>query len=119
MNLKAMMPYRVGAGREDCLKIPSVYFVPKYPCSDLSQVRYKNRQRHGEHVRISCLRLRIGLVELVLRVAARGGRSMRAITVEPGKAGSARLDEVSEPDVREGDVLVQAVAVGVCGTDVE
>jgi glucose 1-dehydrogenase len=44
---------------------------------------------------------------------------MRAITVEPKKAGSARYEEFPEPDVREGSVLVEAVAVGVCGTDVE
>jgi glucose 1-dehydrogenase len=44
---------------------------------------------------------------------------MKAITVEPKKPGSARFEDVSEPDVREGSVLVEAVAVGVCGTDVE
>jgi len=44
---------------------------------------------------------------------------MSAITVEPGRAGSARLEEIPEPDPREGSVLVEAVAVGVCGTDVE
>ncbi len=44
---------------------------------------------------------------------------MRAITVEPGKPGTANLEEMPEPDVREGSVLVEAVAVGVCGTDVE
>ncbi|HTS02388.1 MAG TPA: alcohol dehydrogenase catalytic domain-containing protein, partial [Thermoanaerobaculia bacterium] len=44
---------------------------------------------------------------------------MKAITVEPKKPGSARLEEVPEPDVRSGSVLVDAVAVGVCGTDVE
>ncbi len=44
---------------------------------------------------------------------------MRAITVEPKKPGSARWEEVSEPDARNGSVLVEAVAVGVCGTDVE
>ncbi len=44
---------------------------------------------------------------------------MKAITVEPGRAASARLEEVAEPDAREGSVLVEAVAVGVCGTDVE
>jgi threonine dehydrogenase-like Zn-dependent dehydrogenase len=44
---------------------------------------------------------------------------MKAITVEPKKAGSARLEDVSEPGPREGAVLVEAVAVGVCGTDVE
>jgi len=44
---------------------------------------------------------------------------MKAITVEPKRAGSARLEDIPEPDVRNGSVLVEAVAVGVCGTDVE
>jgi threonine dehydrogenase-like Zn-dependent dehydrogenase len=44
---------------------------------------------------------------------------MKAITVEPRKPGSARFEDVPEPEVREGSVLVEAVAVGVCGTDVE
>ena len=44
---------------------------------------------------------------------------MKAITVEPKKPGSARLEEIPEPDEREGSVLVEAIAVGVCGTDVE
>jgi len=44
---------------------------------------------------------------------------MKAITVEPHRPESARLEEVAEPDVREGSVLVEAIAVGVCGTDVE
>ncbi len=44
---------------------------------------------------------------------------MKAITVEPLKPASARWEEVPEPDIREGSVLVEAVAVGVCGTDVE
>ena len=44
---------------------------------------------------------------------------MKAITVEPKKPGTARYEEMAEPDVSEGSVLVEAVAVGVCGTDVE
>ena len=44
---------------------------------------------------------------------------MRAITVEPKKPDSAKWEEVQEPDVREGSILVEAIAVGVCGTDVE
>src|SRR5262245_46737713 len=44
---------------------------------------------------------------------------MNAITVEPGKPGTARLEAVPEPDVRDGTMVVEAVAVGVCGTDVE
>src|SRR5215217_5410513 len=48
------------------------------------------------------------------------GRSdMQAITVVPGQAGSARLDDVPEPSPEEGGLLVQALAVGVCGTDLE
>jgi len=44
---------------------------------------------------------------------------MKAITVEPGKPGTARLEDIPEPDPREGSVLVEAIAVGVCGTDGE
>jgi len=44
---------------------------------------------------------------------------MKAITVEPLHAGTASLEDISDPDVRDGSVLVEAVAVGVCGTDVE
>jgi len=33
--------------------------------------------------------------------------------------GSARLEDIPEPDVLNGSVLVEAVAAGVCGTDVE
>ena len=42
---------------------------------------------------------------------------MKAITVEPNTAGSARLEEIPEPAERDGSVLVEAIAVGVCGTD--
>jgi threonine dehydrogenase-like Zn-dependent dehydrogenase len=44
---------------------------------------------------------------------------MRAITVEPHKPETARLEDIPEPDARDGSVLVEAIAVGVCGTDVE
>jgi threonine dehydrogenase-like Zn-dependent dehydrogenase len=44
---------------------------------------------------------------------------MKAITVEPKQASTARWEQVEEPDAREGSVLVEAIAVGVCGTDVE
>jgi threonine dehydrogenase-like Zn-dependent dehydrogenase len=44
---------------------------------------------------------------------------MRAITVAPGQQGSARLDDVPEPDPAAGAVLVEALALGVCGTDLE
>jgi glucose 1-dehydrogenase len=44
---------------------------------------------------------------------------MRAITVEPKNSGSAKWEEVPEPDVRQGSILVETIAVGVCGTDAE
>jgi threonine dehydrogenase-like Zn-dependent dehydrogenase len=44
---------------------------------------------------------------------------MRAVTIEPKRANSARLEDVPEPSPRDGSVLVEAIAVGVCGTDVE
>jgi len=44
---------------------------------------------------------------------------MKALTVQPMVAGSARLDDVDDPPESDGPVLVQTLAVGVCGTDVE
>src|SRR5512136_239352 len=44
---------------------------------------------------------------------------MKAITVEPKTPGSVRFEDVPEPDIQSGSVLVEAVAVGICGTDVE
>ena len=44
---------------------------------------------------------------------------MRAITVSPGTAHSARLEEVPEPPETDGSVLVRTWALGVCGTDRE
>jgi glucose 1-dehydrogenase len=44
---------------------------------------------------------------------------MQAITVIPLQAESARLDDLPEPSPTEGELLVQTLAVGVCGTDLE
>ncbi|OZV82554.1 theronine dehydrogenase [Micromonospora echinospora] len=45
---------------------------------------------------------------------------MRAITVAPGVADSLRLDDAwPEPHPEEGAILVEALAVGICGTDHE
>jgi threonine dehydrogenase-like Zn-dependent dehydrogenase len=44
---------------------------------------------------------------------------MKAITVEPHNAGTACLEDIPEPNPHDGSVLVEAVAVGICGTDVE
>ena len=44
---------------------------------------------------------------------------MRALTVAPMTADSARLEEVPDPPVGDGPVLVEVMSVGVCGTDIE
>ncbi len=44
---------------------------------------------------------------------------MRALTVTPGTADSARVEDVPEPPAASGSVLVQGIAIGVCGTDLE
>jgi glucose 1-dehydrogenase len=44
---------------------------------------------------------------------------MKAITVAPLQPDTAQYEEVPEPDLRDGSVLVEGVAVGVCGTDAE
>ena len=44
---------------------------------------------------------------------------MRAITVVPEKANSIELSDVPEPTEADGEVLVDVLAVGVCGTDAE
>ena len=44
---------------------------------------------------------------------------MRALTVQPGQAGSASVTEVPEPPAADGPLLVETLAVGICGTDLE
>jgi glucose 1-dehydrogenase len=44
-------------------------------------------------------------------------QGMRALTVQPGSAGSLQLEEFKAPPPERGDILVRAVALGVCGTD--
>lgn len=44
---------------------------------------------------------------------------MRALTVKPGVAHSAALEELPEPPGEDGDVLVETLAIGICGTDRE
>jgi len=44
---------------------------------------------------------------------------MRAITVSPGIAHSARLEDIPDPPESDGPVLVRTLALGVCGTDRE
>jgi threonine dehydrogenase-like Zn-dependent dehydrogenase len=44
---------------------------------------------------------------------------MRALTVAPSTANSARVEEIPEPPRSDGAVLVRTLALGVCGTDRE
>lgn len=44
---------------------------------------------------------------------------MRALTVTPGSPDSAALREVPEPPQEDGPVLVETLAIGICGTDHE
>jgi threonine dehydrogenase-like Zn-dependent dehydrogenase len=44
---------------------------------------------------------------------------VQALTVQPGRPDSAAVVDFPEPERDEGDVLVDAVALGVCGTDRE
>ncbi|HEX2272857.1 MAG TPA: glucose 1-dehydrogenase [Acidimicrobiales bacterium] len=45
--------------------------------------------------------------------------AVRALTVAPGQPGSARLEDVEEPAAGGDDLLVEGIAVGICGTDAE
>jgi threonine dehydrogenase-like Zn-dependent dehydrogenase len=44
---------------------------------------------------------------------------MRAITLEPGIKDSADLEDMPEPPAEDGALLVDGVALGICGTDAE
>src|SRR3954447_15835484 len=44
---------------------------------------------------------------------------MRALTVRPGDKGSVAVAEVPDPEPADGHLLVDGLAVGVCGTDKE
>jgi threonine dehydrogenase-like Zn-dependent dehydrogenase len=44
---------------------------------------------------------------------------MRALTILPGVADSARLDDIAEPPLTDGAILALTVALGVCATDRE
>jgi threonine dehydrogenase-like Zn-dependent dehydrogenase len=44
---------------------------------------------------------------------------MKGLVVEPGVAGSARVDEIATTEIGAGEVPVRVLEVGVCGTDRE
>lgn len=44
---------------------------------------------------------------------------MRAVTVLPGVKGSVQLEDIAEPPLSDGTILVRTRALGICGTDHE
>ena len=44
---------------------------------------------------------------------------MKALVVKPGVPNSAQLTDIPTPDPASGALLVRALAIGICGTDVE
>ncbi len=44
---------------------------------------------------------------------------MKTVTAVPGDPGSLRLDVLDDPEHRPGELLVEMVVVGICGTDHE
>jgi glucose 1-dehydrogenase len=44
---------------------------------------------------------------------------MKALTIVPGKPNSASVQDVPEPPLSDGSVLVRTLALGICGTDFE
>jgi threonine dehydrogenase-like Zn-dependent dehydrogenase len=44
---------------------------------------------------------------------------MKAITIVPGKPNSASVRNVEEPPPSDGSILVRALELGICGTDLE
>ena len=44
---------------------------------------------------------------------------MRALTVVPMQSGSAEVVELPDPAPGDGELLVEGVALGICGTDIE
>ena len=44
---------------------------------------------------------------------------MKALTIIPGKPNSASVQDVPEPSPDYGSILVDALELGICGTDFE
>jgi glucose 1-dehydrogenase len=51
----------------------------------------------------------------------RRGKSsvMQALTVQPNQADSLRIEDIAEPEPKSNELLVDGLAIGVCGTDKE
>ena len=58
-----------------------------------------------------------GFSQQELRAAISYENPMRALTILPLQPATARLDEVPDPPLQDGPLLVRTLAIGVCGTD--
>ena len=56
---------------------------------------------------------------MIVPLMARKGCPYESNHCRAKEAGDRREEDIPEPDARDGSVLVEAIAVGVCGTDVE
>jgi threonine dehydrogenase-like Zn-dependent dehydrogenase len=81
-------------------------------------VAIRARQCHTAEPIGSNMRHPGGAPALLRRITIRD-HIMRAITVLPGVANSARLDDIPPPPPSDGAILVRTLALGVCGTDRE
>ena len=68
---------------------------------------------YGRNIIESLHRRSFGAAALALQPTRSPGGIMKAVTVQPGVAGSVRFEEVPEPDESTGSILVEAVAVGI------
>jgi len=53
------------------------------------------------------------------RLLPRDAKLVLALTVTPGSKNSSRLDDVPDPPASDGAVVVETLAIGICGTDRE
>lgn len=51
------------------------------------------------------------------KVSERGDQAVKAITVKPGTSNSLRLEEYADPVADSTHLLVETIALGICGTD--
>lgn len=55
----------------------------------------------------------------IRQVAGNWGVAVRAVTVVPGKPGSAEIIEVPDPPLSDGGILARGRLIGICETDAE
>src|SRR5580698_4004718 len=88
--------------------------------------RMRSRPDVSSTTRFQCCRPRRGAsdgsgqpCDTVGDPGTNGRTSMKALTVIPLTSGSAELSDMPEPPENDGPILVETLAVGICGTDIE